>query len=68
MTRLEGANLVTGARVHVRVGFKAKLTRAASVVLPTHRVQKNSLTTGEKTLMIGIAIGVLLAIIVAKAL
>ncbi len=68
VARLEGVNLSNGRQVQVGGGLKARIARAALLVLPTHRVQKNSLTSGEKTLLIGIVVGVLLAIILAKAL
>lgn len=68
VTRLQGVNVASGDQVQVGGGFKAKLARVATMVLPLHRVQKNSLTGNEKTLLIGIIVGVLLAIILAKAL
>ena len=68
VARLAGMNLANGTQVQVGGGFKAKLARVATFVLPLHRIQKNSLTGSEKTLLIGIIVGVLLAIILAKAL
>ncbi len=68
VARLEGINLASGRRVGVNVGFKAKLARVAGFLLPGHRVQANSMTNGEKTLLIGIAVGILIAIVLAKAL
>lgn len=68
VARLQGVNLTSGRQVQVGTGVKARLVRAALFVLPTHHVQKNSLTSGEKTLLIGVVVGVLLAIILAKAL
>ncbi len=68
VTRLQGVNVASGEQVQVGGGFKARVTRIAMLVLPTHRVQKNSLTSGEKTLLIGIIVGILLAIVLAKVL
>jgi hypothetical protein len=68
VARLQGVNLATGAQVQIGGGFKARVARVAALLLPLHRVQKNSLTSGEKTLLIGIIVGVLLAIVLAKAL
>ena len=68
VTRLQGVNIASGEQVQVGGGFKAKVARVASLLLPLHRVQRNSLTGSEKTLLIGIIVGVLLAIILAKAL
>ena len=68
VARLEGVNLASGTQVQVGGGFKARLARVAGLLLPTHRVQSNSLTSGEKTLLIGIVVGILLAIVLAKTL
>ncbi len=68
VTRLEGVNLANGTRVHVGGGFKAKVARAVLLVLPAHRVQRNNLTHGETALLIGVVVGILIAIVVAKAL
>ncbi len=68
VTRLQGVNLASGTQVQVGGGFKARVARVAGLLLPVHRVQKNSLTGGEKMLLIGIVVGVLLAIVLAKAL
>lgn len=68
VARLQGVNLASGTQVQVGGGFTARVARVAALLLPTHRVQANSLTSGEKTLLIGIAIGVLLAIVLAKTL
>jgi hypothetical protein len=68
VARLEGVNLLSGTQVHVGGGFKARLARLSGLLLPTHRVQSNSLSGGEKTLLIGIAIGILIAIVLAKTL
>ncbi len=66
--RLQGYNLTTGAEVHQGVGWRAKLVRTIAHLSPRPHPQANSLTGGEKTLLIGIAVGILLAIILAKAL
>ncbi len=68
VARLQGVNVATGQQIQVGGGFKAQLARVAALVLPMHRVQKNSLTGGTKLLLIGIIIGVLLAIVLAKTL
>lgn len=68
VARLQGVNLVSGAQVQVGGGFKARVARVATLLLPVHPVQKNSLTSGEKTLLIGIVVGILLAIVLSKAL
>jgi hypothetical protein len=66
--QLEGYNLFTGTRAGVGGGLRAKIARAATLLLPVHPVQKNSLTNGEKTLLIGIIVGILIAILLAKVL
>ncbi len=66
--RLQGVNLASGAQVQVGGGWRARVVRTAALLLPLHHVQKNNLTSGEKMLLIGIVVGVLLAIVLAKAL
>lgn len=68
VVRLQGVNLATGAQAHIGGGFKARMAQVAALVLPIRRAQANSLTGGEKTLLLGIIIGVLLAIVLAKTL
>ncbi len=68
VARLQGVNIGTGVHVGIGGGFKARALQAAKLLLPVPRVPKNSLTGGEKTLLIGIIIGVLLAIVLAKTL
>ena len=68
VARLEGVNVETGARAHVGGGFRAGVARGIALLVPSHRVQANSLTGSEKTLLLGIVVGVLLAIILAKVL
>ena len=68
VARFAGMNFVEGTKVQVGGGFKSKLASAATFLLPLPRVQKNNLTDGEKKLLIGVGIGILLAIILAKAL
>src|ERR1044071_1193020 len=41
VARLAGMNLANGTQVKVGGGFKAKLARVATFVLPLHRIQKN---------------------------
>ena len=66
VARLQGVNLASGTQVRVGGGFRARLASAASFLLPVRHAQVNNLTGGEKTLLIGIVIGVLLAIVLAK--
>ena len=68
VTSLQGVNIATGEQVQVGGGFNARVARVASLLVATHRVQRHGLTGNEKTLLIGIIVGVLLAIILAKAL
>ena len=68
VARFAGMNLVEGTKVHVGGGFKSKLVSVAAFIVPVPRVQKNNLTDGEKKLLIGVGIGILLAIILAKVL
>lgn len=65
--RLKGVNLASGDQVQVGLGWKSKLASVAGFLFPV-RVHKNSLTNGEKTLLIGIGVGILIAIVLAKAL
>jgi hypothetical protein len=68
VVKLQGYNLRSGKQARVGVNaFKAGVVRGIALV--THRtVVKNSLTGREKTLLVGIIVGVLLAIILAKVL
>jgi hypothetical protein len=68
VAHLQGVNLFSGAHVQVGGGFKARVVSVAKLLLPVHQVQKNSLTSNEKMLLIGIVVGVLLAIVLAKTL
>jgi hypothetical protein len=68
VARLQGVNLFSGTHVQVGGGFKARVASVAKFLLPVHQVQKNSLTSNEKMLLIGIVVGVLLAIVLAKTL
>ncbi len=64
--RLAGYNLMTGTEVDQDGGIRAKLARAVAFILPARRVPANNLSGGSKVLLIGIVLGVLIAIIVAK--
>jgi hypothetical protein len=68
VAKLQGYNLQTGKQAHAGMSaFKAGVVRGIALV--THRtVVKNSLTGREQALLIGIIVGVLLAIILAKVL
>ena len=68
VSRLQGVNLASGTQVQIGGGFKARVAQVAKLLLPVHQVHKNSLTNNEKTLLIGIIVGVLLAIVLAKTL
>ncbi|HZQ90322.1 MAG TPA: hypothetical protein VFA60_00845 [Terriglobales bacterium] len=68
VARLQGMNLVSGTQAGIGGGFRAGVARVAGFLLPIHTRPVNNLTTGEKTLLIGIGVGILLAIILAKAL
>jgi hypothetical protein len=65
ITRLAGLNLTTGTKVQDGGGVKAKLASAFRYVIPGRHVQSNSFA-GTTLLIIGIVIGVLIAIVVAK--
>ncbi len=67
ITRLAGANLTTGVQVHDGGGMKAKLASAFRYMVPGRHVQSNSFA-GTTLLIIGVVIGVLIAIIVAKTI
>jgi hypothetical protein len=67
VSRLQGLNLTTGVEVHDGVGVRGKLVRAASLLVPHQRVQRNGFL-GTTTLIIGIIIGILLAVVLAKVL
>jgi hypothetical protein len=64
--RLAGYNFSTGVRVQQGGGIRGKLAHLAAVVLPGKQVFRNNLTTSTKLVLLGIAIGILIAIIVAK--
>jgi len=66
VSRLAGANLVSGDTVQCGGGIRAKLAKAIAVIVPGRQVRSNSLL-GSTALVIGIVIGILIAIIVAKS-
>jgi hypothetical protein len=66
VSRLAGTNLVSGHTVHYGGGIHAKLAKAVSFIVPGRHPTANGFA--ETTLLIiGIVIGVLIAIVVAKA-
>jgi hypothetical protein len=64
--RMAAYNLVTGVQVEEGGGIRAKLARALSYVIPVKHVPANQLTGTSKLLLIGIVLGVIIAIVVAK--
>ena len=66
VSQLEGVNVSTGVRVHHGGGFRAGIARGMAMVLPGRHVEANGFTK-TTVLIIGIVLGVLIAIIVAKA-
>ena len=66
VSQLEGVNVSTGVRVHHGGGFRAGIARGMAMVLPVRHVEANGFTK-TTVLIIGIVLGVLIAIIVAKA-
>ncbi len=68
VARLQGMNLMNGKQASVGTGFRAGVLRVAGFLLPVHPRAVQNLTKGEKTLLVGIIVGVLLAIILAKVL
>ena len=65
VSRLAGANLVSGNTVQYGDGIGAKLAKAISFIVPGRHVTSNRFA-GTTLLIIGIVLGVLIAIIVAK--
>ena len=65
VSQLEGVNVATGARVHHGGGFRAGVARGMAMVLPGRHVQANGFAT-TTVLIVGIVIGILIAVIVAK--
>jgi hypothetical protein len=68
VAQLEGVNTSTGVRVHHGGGFRAGVVRGMAMVIPGRRppVQSNQLLGTTTLLLIGIAVGILIAIVVAK--
>lgn len=67
IARLQGFNVVTGAEAHYGGGIRAKMARAAALLLQRNRVPVYGLSKG-KVLLIGIIVGVIVAIVLAKTL
>lgn len=67
VSRLAGANLVSGDTVQYGGGIRAKLAKAIGFILPGRHVTGNSFA-GTTLLIIGVVLGVLIAIVVAKTL
>ncbi len=66
VSRLAGTNLVSGDTVQYGGGIRAKLAKAVSFIVPGRHPTANGFA--ETTLLIiGIVLGVLIAIVVAKA-
>ena len=65
VNRLEGVNVSTGVRVHHGGGFRAGVARGMALLIPGKQVQSNSFSK-RTTLVIGIIIGILIVIILAK--
>lgn len=63
--RLAGANLVSGDTAQYGDGIRAKLSKAIDFIVPGRHVQSNSFA-GTTLLIIGVILGVLIAVIVAK--
>lgn len=69
VSRLAGANLVSGDTVQVGDGIRAKLAKVAvaNILVPGRHPTSNGFAN-TTLLIIGIAIGILIAIVVAKTL
>ena len=65
VSRLAGANLVSGDTVQYGGGIRAKLAKALSFIVPGRHVTSNSFA-GTTLLIVGIVLGILIAVIVAK--
>lgn len=66
VSQLEGVNASTGTRVHHGGGFRAGIARGMAMVIPGKQVPANGYAKST-ILMIGIGVGILIAILVAKA-
>ena len=66
VNHLEGVNVSTGVRVHHGGGFRAGVARGMAMVLPGRHVQANGYLARSTILIIGIVVGILIAVIVAK--
>jgi hypothetical protein len=65
VNRLAGANILSGDTVQYRSGIRAKLAKVAGVMVPGRGARSNGLF-GTTLLLIGIVIGILIAVVVAK--
>lgn len=63
---LAGTNLVSGDNVQYPNGIRAKLAKVAGVLIPGRRPMANKFA-GTTLLIIGIVIGILIAVVVAKS-
>lgn len=66
--RLQGYNLATGAEVHQGLGVRAKIARAALRVFTPVRLAPVNNLNKRNTLIVGVIVGILLAIILGKVL
>lgn len=67
VSRLAATNLVSGDTVQYGGGIRAKLGKAINFIVPGRHVTSNSFA-GTTLLIIGIVLGVLIAVVVAKTL
>lgn len=67
VSRMAGYNLATGVQVQDGTGLLGKLSRVMKIAMPAPQARGNSFTK-RTTLIIGVVVGVLLAIILAKVL
>jgi hypothetical protein len=65
VVRLHGQNLVSGAEVQDGGGIRTKVLGALAVLLPARPAPVNHFSA-TKTLIVGIAIGIVLAVVLAK--
>lgn len=68
VSRLAGANLVSGDTVQYGGGIRGKLAKTAALVLPGRHVASNGYISRTTLVVIGILIGILIAIVVAKTI
>ena len=65
VNRLAGANILSGETVQYGGGIRAKLAKVASVIVSGRHTTSNGLF-GTTMLLIGIVLGILIAVVVAK--